>query len=656
MDKFLSPYHDSSESPRGTPPIPKHVEEVQQSDQPNTTISNPKATAQKVRKAGNSIDMAREQDGVNEQSPLLPPRGSEDIEPLPQLESIRSPSDTSSNWAAAAQVDHEQEETRSSWYLFLLTLSISGYVASPPPPHKHISHIPALTTLKSLQIAWSVELSNGSPYLLHLGLSKSLLAFVWIAGPLSGSLVQPYIGLKSDRCRSQFGKRRPFMVGGAVATVISLLALAWAREVVGALLGWLFGVGRGVETVVLVFAVLMVYVVDFSINVIQAGIRAFIVDNAPAHQQDEANAWASRMSGVGNILGYLFGYVDLPGYLPGWGNTQFKALCVLASVAMLSTLAVSCFCIRERDPRLEDTPAASSAGGLAFFKDLYASIYTLPLQIKRICQVQFFAWIGWFPFLFYITTYVGEIYAEPFFRENPDMSPEEIETMWQRATRVGAFALFMFAITSFGASVVLPWVVAKEHELPEFREDRTPLTPTTPRTISTSDYFYDSNAGQEASSILSPKCSRSPLTRLLPPLPSLTIPGLTLRCAWLLSHLLFTTLTILTFLPTTTTTATILVALTGIPWAMTNWAPFALIAAEIRKRDDNQAGAGMVLGIHNIAIAAPQVIATLVSSAIFHALQRPRGSMGDESVAWVLRFGGLCAGVAAWLTGRVSDS
>ena len=41
----------------------------------------------------------------------------------------------------------------------------------------------------SLQIGWSVELSNGSSYLLGLGISKSLLAFVWIAGPLSGTLV-----------------------------------------------------------------------------------------------------------------------------------------------------------------------------------------------------------------------------------------------------------------------------------------------------------------------------------------------------------------------------------------------------------------------------------------------------------------------------------
>lgn len=107
------------------------------------------------------------------------------------------------------------------------------------------------------------------PYLLSLGLSKSMLALVWIAGPLSGTLVQPYVGLKSDNCRMPWGKRRPFIVGGAIATITSLMVLAWAREIVGGVLG-IFGAdpeSQGVKTCVMIFAVLFVYVLDFAINV-----------------------------------------------------------------------------------------------------------------------------------------------------------------------------------------------------------------------------------------------------------------------------------------------------------------------------------------------------------------------------------------------------
>jgi solute carrier family 45 protein 1/2/4 len=120
-----------------------------------------------------------------------------------------------------------------------------------------------------------------------------------------------------------------------------------------------------------------------------------------------------------------------------------------------------------------------------------------------------------------------------------------------------------------------------------------------------------------------------------------------------------------------------LVAAIGVPWAMAQWAPFALIAAEVSRREslrrngnagrpssshrdedgdeEEEQQAGTVLGIHNVAIAAPQVIATLASSLIFKALQKPRGSVGDDSVAWVLRFGGLAALAAGWLTRWVRE-
>jgi len=104
---------------------------------------------------------------------------------------------------------------------------------------------------------------------LSLGISKAFLALVWIAGPLSGTLVQPYVGVKSDNCRISWGKRRPFIVGGAVATIISMMTLAWAREIVGGVLG-IFGVdteSQGFKYSLISFAVLFVYVLDFAINV-----------------------------------------------------------------------------------------------------------------------------------------------------------------------------------------------------------------------------------------------------------------------------------------------------------------------------------------------------------------------------------------------------
>jgi solute carrier family 45 protein 1/2/4 len=170
---------------------------------------------------------------IHEESPLLSPNGAghDEVEGLINTRSLD-------------RYDPFME-TKSIWYMILLTISIGG-----------------------LQLAWCVELGNGTPYLLSLGLSKSVMAFVWIAGPLTGALVQPYIGILSDNCRSSWGKRTPFMIAGATATIGSLLALAWVREIVYGFLG-LFGASReseGVKVTIIVVAVILIYILDFAIN------------------------------------------------------------------------------------------------------------------------------------------------------------------------------------------------------------------------------------------------------------------------------------------------------------------------------------------------------------------------------------------------------
>ncbi|KAJ5927095.1 hypothetical protein N7516_008868 [Penicillium verrucosum] len=576
------------------------------------------------------------------------------------------------------------EPSKNALYMCLLTLSIGG-----------------------LQIVWSVELSNGSPFLLSLGMSKSLLAFVWIAGPLTGALVQPYIGIRSDNCRLAWGKRKPFMVVGGAATVVSLLALAWVKEIVGGFLS-IFGVestSAGVKVVIIIMATIFMYCLDFSINTVQAAIRAFIVDNCPTHQQELSNAWASRMVGIGNILGYIFGYMDLPKVVPSLGNTQFKVLCVLSSVFLGATLAISCVYIKERDPR-GDGPVTDKLGVISFFKKVIKSIRNLPTQISRVCHVQFAAWVGWFPFLYYSTTYIGQLYVNPVFADNPHLSEGEVDKAWEDATRIGTLALLIYAIISFLANMLLPLFVV-------------PLYGPAPETVSQRDSL-DGGSDDEAEPAarrlsFSSMPTGNPSEPLLDAVPiaqdtegkptwlsRLRIPGLTLPRVWLLSHLLFAACMFSTFFIYSHQAGSVLVGIIGISWAVALWAPFALIAAEVARidpsrqndsrtapstydeheaeaqdegpgehnsvggndiehghpknhRDGDVAQAGIILGLHNMAISLPQILSSLVCSAIFKASQKQRGEPWDDSVGWVLRFGGCAALVAAWLTRRVSD-
>jgi len=74
------------------------------------------------------------------------------------------------------------------------------------------------------------------------------------------------------------------------------------------------------------------------------------------------------------------------------------------------------------------------------------------------------------------------------------------------------------------------------------------------------------------------------------------------------------------------------------------------------EHDHEEDQAGVILGLHNVAVSAPQVIATLVSSAVFRALQKPRNVPGDVSVAWTLRLGGIAVLVSAFYTWRMRES
>ena len=56
---------------------------------------------------------------------------------------------------------------------------------------------------------------------------------VWIAGPLSGLIMQPIVGVIADNSTSRWGRRRPFMVWGSIIVGLCLLVLGWTSEIVG---------------------------------------------------------------------------------------------------------------------------------------------------------------------------------------------------------------------------------------------------------------------------------------------------------------------------------------------------------------------------------------------------------------------------------------
>lgn len=276
-------------------------------------------------------------------------------------------------------------------------------------------------------------------YLTSLNLSAPVLALVWTAGPIAGMTLQPYFGICSDQCRSSWGRRRPFIAGGAIAAVCCLLSLASVKLLAHTLFrlfaddctywdhdyrspvpndGCYHGREKeatAVETTIAVcLAVSLIVALNVAIQPLQGGLRALLADSCPREQQATANAVAGAVISAINILSYGMGFLDLTNIAPLrdlGGDSQFGILCVGTSIVLAVSVAITCLTAVERQPVevggedcLQEDTHSTVWSRLRY---LITSFPRLPQQVQQVYKVQFLSWMGWFPFLYYISTYIG---------------------------------------------------------------------------------------------------------------------------------------------------------------------------------------------------------------------------------------------------------
>lgn len=319
-----------------------------------------------------------------------------------------------------------------------------------------------------------------TPYLLNLGLTKSQTSVVWIAGPLSGIITQPIVGVLADSNKSKWGRRRPYIFVATIIVSASLLVLGWTREIVQ----WLLPVDSDFTRKLTIFlAVLALYVTDFAINagksytslsyphtradhsilLVMSCSRSLLVDTLPIAKQQTGAAWGGRMGSFGHIVGYAVGAIDLPGtFGPRLGDTQFKQLTLIASMSMLFTAGVTCWAVTERVlVSVRQDPKSSFEGRFKVIRQIWSTLIDLPPRIQIICWSMFWAWIGWFPFHFYGSTWVGETY----FRYDAAASAAAEGSAVAKSDalgdmgRIGSYTLTIYSFMTFAGAWLLPLVV-----------------------------------------------------------------------------------------------------------------------------------------------------------------------------------------------------
>ncbi|GJC91881.1 sucrose transporter [Colletotrichum higginsianum] len=480
-----------------------------------------------------------------------------------------------------------------------------------------------------------------TPYLLNLGLTKSNTSLVWIAGPLSGLLVQPIVGAIADESKSKWGRRRPFIVMGSIIVAFSLLTLGFTKEIVA-----LFVTDKETARVLTItLAVLAIYVVDFAINA------------------------ASRMSAIGHMLGYGAGAIDLVGtFGTTMGDSQFKQLTLMATFLMVFSSGVTCWAVTERvlvstrhDPR-------RATGRFKVFRQIWSTLLHLPPRIQAICWAQFWSWIGWFPFLFYSTTWVGETY----FRYDAPAEGKDSKDALGDIGRIGSLALVIYSTITFLGAWLLPLVVKSP--------DDDNFTARPPQAIAPFLDRFNKNKPD-------------------------------LMTAWICGHLMFAAAMFLAPFAQSFRFATFLVAFCGLSWTIAMWAPTAFLGVEVNKlsgareggpasyrrlshesnielptlgqdqplhleHGPNEGGepttsstgelSGIYFGILNIYTTLPQFIGTFISTIVFTILEPGKSpelsdapeeehhsTDGPNAIAVCLFIGAMCAVMAAFVTRKL---
>lgn len=155
-----------------------------------------------------------------------------------------------------------------------------------------------------VQIAYALQSANISRIFATLGADPHQLSFFWILPPLMGMIVQPIIGLLSDKTWCRFGRRIPYLFVGAVIAVAVMLMLPNAGS-----LGLTTQVVMWGLTGTMLFGLMSLMFLDTSINIAMQPFKMMVGDMVNEEQKGLAYSIQSFLCNAGSLVGYLFPYI-----------------------------------------------------------------------------------------------------------------------------------------------------------------------------------------------------------------------------------------------------------------------------------------------------------------------------------------------------------
>ena len=261
-----------------------------------------------------------------------------------------------------------------------------------------------------VQIAYALQSANISRIFATLGADPHSLSYFWILPPLMGMIVQPIIGILSDKTWCRFGRRIPYLFIGAIIAVAVMILLPNAGS-----LGLTTQVVLWGLTGTMLFGLLSLMFLDTSINIAMQPFKMMVGDMVNVKQKGLAYSIQSFLCNAGSLVGYMFPYIftflgvrntAAEGVIP---DSVIYSFYIGAAILILCVIYTSVK-VKEYTPEemkefsSEEETAPSEAGAVAHSKssNVVSAFVTIGI-------VQFFCWAAFM----YMWTYTsGAIAAQ----------------------------------------------------------------------------------------------------------------------------------------------------------------------------------------------------------------------------------------------------
>ena len=241
-----------------------------------------------------------------------------------------------------------------------------------------------------IQYSFGLQQANMSPIYKYLGADEASLPLLWLAGPMTGLLVQPIIGAMSDRTISKWGRRTPYFMVGAILCSICLLFMPYSPTL------W--------------FAASLLWILDAANNVTMEPYRAYVSDRLNTNQHSLGFLTQSAFTGLAQTLAYL-----TPSLLFWFGlnkdavnESNIPYITVIAfligSVLSFTTVWWSVHSTPELPLTQQEREAilAKPTGIKATFTEIIEAVREMPQAMRQLWWMKLFQWYGMMCYWIYI--------------------------------------------------------------------------------------------------------------------------------------------------------------------------------------------------------------------------------------------------------------